>query len=73
MSDHLIWRFGEEVFLVFDHLAQDWCGQFKTLDEAEACADELEHEFPETTRFSETTEHDPNTCEECTQSTVPYY
>lgn len=68
MSGHLIWRFGEDVFLVFDHLAQDWCGQFKTLDEAEACADELEHEFPETT------EHDPQTCEVCTPKAMasPY-
>jgi hypothetical protein len=46
MSDHAIWCFGEEVFLVFDHLAHDWCSQFKTLNEAEACADELEHESP---------------------------
>lgn len=64
MSNHLIWRFGEDVFLVFDHLAQDWCGQFKTMDEAEACADQLEHEF------SETKEECQQTCEDYRQSTI---
>lgn len=44
MSNHLIWRFGEDVYLVFDHYAHDWCGQFRTLDEAEVCAEQLEHE-----------------------------
>jgi hypothetical protein len=69
MSDHVIWCFGEEVFLVFDHLAHDWCGQFKTRDEAEACADELEHEPPVAV------ENRVQTREECTQITisVPYY
>jgi hypothetical protein len=58
MSNHLIWSFGEEVYLVFDHLAQDWCGQFRTLDEAEACADQLEHEFSEATEECQQTSED---------------
>jgi hypothetical protein len=63
MSNHLIWRFGEEVYLVFDHSAHDWCGQFKTLDEAEVCAEELEHEPSDS-------EDDIPISDECLQSIV---
>jgi len=44
MNNPVIWCCGEEVFLVYDPVTQDWCGPFVTLHDAEECADECAKE-----------------------------